>query len=450
MLTSKTGLLMVLVAACIYIMMFVLNRNYPLFLDDFVYKFVYLTAERIESIGDIFESQYIHYFAHGGRTVVHCICQFLLMIDFFWACVLNTIAYLALVYMIYRIANKDNKINPAVFLLCHILIWFLQPGFCEAVLWKTGSANYLWGFLIVTLFVYPYYRYYRNRESTDNVIKSALFFIGGIIAGWTNENISISLIIYIIGSITLYRIEKTVVPKWSLSGLAGVIIGCIAMLAAPGNYERMSSIKEYMEQHGVSMSVLYISNIKYLLYYFAITILPLLITYIAGLFIYNRQRKSGTYGENSIYIIRSSMLFIVMGFTAFFVLLASPTNAARALFGTIILFIIPTLLIYANIDFKANKTFRTVNIMALVILLTLYLVDYNWKYKTIKISSDIWEERFTLMEEYKSKGIDTITFNKRIMIHPKYGIWDLNDSENKNCANYYGFKSMKTVDPNDY
>lgn len=443
---EKNRLLMGLIVSCVYIMIFILNHNYPLFLDDYVYSFIYLSDHRVESILDILKSQYIHYFAWGGRNVVHFICQFLLMIDFFWACVLNTTAYIVFIYIIYRIANKNKKLNPIIFFLIHACLWFLQPAFCQAVLWKTGSANYLWGALIVISFIYPYYSYYRNKNSSNNILKNILFFIAGIIAGWTNENVSIALIVYILGSIVLYRIERMDIPKWAIFGLLGAIIGCAVMVSAPGNYVRMFSITEYYKLRGTIMTELYIPNIKRLLLYSLTTILPLLTVYIVGCFIYNRQMKD-KHGKEKV--IRSSVLFILTGFIAFLGLLASPTSETRALFGTISLFIIPTVLIYANIDFKINRILQILNITILTAFFVLSLVDYNWKYKTLKIAADIWKDRLILIDEYKKKGIDTITFNNRIKAHPKYGIWDLNDSINESCSKYYGFKSMKSIDPHE-
>lgn len=435
---------MILCVLLVFGMMYILNYNYPLFLDDYVYSFIYLSDKRVESVTDILESQYIHYFAHGGRNVVHFICQFLLMLNFSWTSILNTAAYVVFIYLIYLIVNKKNKLNPVLFFLCHVLVWFLQPGFCQAVLWKTGSANYLWGMLIVLMFIYPYYNYYRNSNTSNNIFKVVLFLFAGIIAGWTNENISIALISYIVGLILLLKIEKIVIPKWTISGLIGVIMGCAIMFLAPGNYERMSFLREYVEAHGSSMKDLYIYNIKSLLNYSLFTILPLIVLYIGGFIILNRQNKD-VWKDNKVII--SSLLFIVAGFVAFFGLLASPTSDARALFGTIILFIIPVVLIYANIDFNLKRIFYIFNLIVLVGLFCLYIIDYNWKNKTIKIASDIWKERFILMDEYKSRGLDTITFTKRIQVHVKYGIWDLNDSINENCARYYNFKSMKVIDP---
>ncbi len=443
---NRRSILMIFIVSLVFCMIYILNDIYPLFLDDWNYSFVVSENRRVESLSDVFISQYHHYFEWGGRAVVHIICQALLMLDFFWLCVLNAVAYVALLFVMYSIANKNNKVNPFVFLLCHICVWFLQLAFCQTVLWKTGSANYLWGMLIVLLFIYPYYLYFRNREYSDGIFKAVLFFITGIIAGWTNENIGIALIFYILASLFLYRREKMKLPKWAIFGLVGAIIGCGAMLLAPGNYIRLASVEQMVAEQGKTMSEEYFLNLKNLLIYSVQTVLPLITAYIAGIIIYIRQKEKSIERDT---VLKSSLLFIITGFVALFALMASPTSEKRAMFGIIILFIIPAIMIYANLDLTI-KPLNVLNIVMLIGLFSLYIVDYTWKYQTISIASTAWKEREPLIEEYKAKGIDTITFTNRFHIHTKYGLQDLSDDKdhlvNQVCARYYGFKWMKAVD----
>ncbi|NDV94134.1 hypothetical protein D0T84_04270 [Dysgonomonas sp. 521] len=427
-------------------MIYILNYIYPLFLDDWTYNFVFMENERVSSLSDILVSQYNHYFTWGGRTVVHIICQALLLLDFFWICVLNAAAYVALLYVMYSIANKNNKVNPFVFFLCHVCVWFLQLAFCQTVLWKTGSANYLWGMLIVLLFMYPYYIYFRNREYSNGVLKVILFFIIGIIAGWTNENIGLALIFYILACLFLYRREKMKLPGWAISGLIGAILGCGAMLLAPGNYERLASVEQMVAEQGGTMLGTYLFNLKNLLKYSALTVLPLLMAYIAGLIIYKRQKQDN---KERDMVIKSSLLFLATAFIALFALMASPASEKRAMFGIIVLFIIPALQIYANLDFSI-KPLKVLNIIMLTVLLLYYAVDYTWKYQTIHIASTAWKEREPIIEDYKNRGVDTVTFTNRFQIHVKYGLQDLSDDPenlvNVVCSRYYGFKWMKAVD----
>lgn len=53
------------------VLFFVLNALAPLYCDDYLYAFHYGTGAPIASLGDVFSSQYVHYFTWGGRTVAH-------------------------------------------------------------------------------------------------------------------------------------------------------------------------------------------------------------------------------------------------------------------------------------------------------------------------------------------------------------------------------------------
>ena len=93
-----------LVAAVCFILIFLLNRKYPLCLDDWTYSFVYgeNPAKRISSMSDIFRSQYNHYFMWGGRSVVHFIAQWLLMQNECLLDILNSLVYTAYVFLLYK------------------------------------------------------------------------------------------------------------------------------------------------------------------------------------------------------------------------------------------------------------------------------------------------------------------------------------------------------------
>ncbi|MDU1889199.1 MAG: DUF6056 family protein [Dysgonomonas sp.] len=439
---NKRSLGVILLISFIYIMMYILNYNYPINTDDWDYRCIFPTNERLDSLSGLLTSQYNHYFMWGGRTVVHVICQVLLMLDFWLTCAINTLAYVALVYLMYRIANKNNIANPFVLFLCHVAVWFLQPIFCETVLWKTGAANYLWGTLIILSFIYFYYTYYWDKERKEGAVRTILFFMGGIIAGWTNENMGVALIFYIIASFFLYRKEGMVIPRWTISGLIGAVIGCVVMLIAPGNYVRLEGAVNGFDGTALEM---YLFNWKVLFLISRLSILPLIIAYITGILIYRYQKKRNIWRDRAI---RSSLLFFVTAFVAFVALMAASISESRALFGLIILLIISVAQIYANIDFKV-RTLKIVNIIMLSVLLIYYIVDYTWKYQTLKIVSTAWEERFLQIEEVKNKGIDTIVFTNRFQIQGKYGISDLSDdpefSVNKVCAKYYGFRYMRAI-----
>ena len=71
-------------------------------------------------------------------------------------------------------------------------------------------------------------------------------FIIGLLAGWTNENTSVGLIVILLSTLI---IDKITTKKWNLTktkvaGIIGSLIGFILMICAPGNYVRNAEFKD--------------------------------------------------------------------------------------------------------------------------------------------------------------------------------------------------------------
>lgn len=71
------ALLMLIMGLLIYY----LNVHTTMIVDDYGYSFSLVTGKRIASVQDIVISQYKHYFSWGGRSVVHFLAQYFLMLD---------------------------------------------------------------------------------------------------------------------------------------------------------------------------------------------------------------------------------------------------------------------------------------------------------------------------------------------------------------------------------
>ena len=99
------------------ILILLLNIIYPLYADDWGYTFITGSelTQKITSFSDILNSQYQHYFLHGGRTIVHIIAESLLLLKGYWTDIINSIAYVLFAYIIYKISNLNKRANPSLF-----------------------------------------------------------------------------------------------------------------------------------------------------------------------------------------------------------------------------------------------------------------------------------------------------------------------------------------------
>ena len=74
-------------------------------------------------------------------------------------------------------------------------LYSLVPVFGQNCIWLIGSCNYLWTMTFMLLFIYQYT--FRSDEK-NTILRIIIFFLFGIIVGWTNENTAVGLIIIVI------------------------------------------------------------------------------------------------------------------------------------------------------------------------------------------------------------------------------------------------------------
>lgn len=429
-----------------FIGIFILNRLNLFFGDDWMYSMLPEPSnEHVKSFKDILYTQYEHYFTWGGRSVVHVIAQTLLFLGDLPADILNSIAYVGLTLVIYTFVNKGNKLNPSLLILINLLICFFQPAFGSTMLWTTGSANYLWGTLIIVSFLLPY-KTHIDKKSNDSYIKAFLFLLFGIVAGWTNENMGVALIYIVVLIILYYIYENITIPKWAVSGLIGAIIGCGFMIAAPGNYARMGMVIS-SEVAATSSTTVFISRFgaafaSYYYYCLALTFIYALL-YPLSRFYSNESKKKQTTMLSIIILSGAIIATLVMS--------VSPIFPGRAAYGINTLIIIAAMLLYANFDFN-HILIKRLSAVVITFGLLFYAADYYRGYRELNIANKIIKERIAFVEEEKSKGKQDIVLTEKVPLPATryFHHFDLQaDStnwHNRMFSRYFEIQSIKMKD----
>lgn len=391
----------VLASVLLFLCMYALNHFFPITLDDWTYS---LIDGRRVTFSDILPYQYAHYFGWGGRSVVHSIAQIMLASGVFWGDLINSIGYLFLVVTIYYICNKGNTKNASLFIGINLLIWFLTPSLIENIFWITGSANYMWGTLLILLLISFYSSVYLTNKSSDGWGKRVSLLFLGILAGWTNENMAVAMIFFVVVLMFLMKYEKQKLPKWMIWGLIGAVIGCAVMLLAPGNYVRNAGELTNMgagKSEPIYMFYFYrFTNILKLTAWYAL--IPTVI-YAFFVILYFKFKKVNV----SRKVLFLSLLFAFMAGVATLAMVAAPIFPTRVWFAILILLFIATGLLYANLDFKIPyikyPLFGAVCIAAMVFIYS-YWVSLN---DFIRIHN-IWEERDKIVLSEKQKGVKDV------------------------------------------
>lgn len=230
------------VALCILALLvfFFFNLFTRVMLDDWSYSFNFVTKERIDSFRSIFQSLGIHYTNVNGRLPVHFFAHLFLWLGKGVFNAVNTVAFALLVTLTYAHGlGAARPFRPYVWLAVWALLWILTPAYGESFLWVTGAANYLYGMLMILLFLLLWRRLL-EREAAGSPPWAPLMIPLGLLAGWTNENTACALCALMLAALLWKRFgEKKRTPAWCWIGLAASVLGLLLILCAPGELSRL-------------------------------------------------------------------------------------------------------------------------------------------------------------------------------------------------------------------
>lgn len=228
-----------LVLLGIFLLMFVLNQWMPIHRDDYDYSLIWMTAEHVGSFQDVVQSAYRHYFLHGGRMVTVFCLDLFLWLGKLWFDIANALMFVALVVLMYFHARRavEWRQEPVILAVTGLLAWLSFPHFGEVAVWKSGSTVYLWSAVPVALFLLPYNLSLAKGRPVLGSWWLALMFLLGLIAGWSVENLAVTVVLLTAG-ISWYLRRKGAMEGWMIAGCCGALLGLIGLVAAPGNFVR--------------------------------------------------------------------------------------------------------------------------------------------------------------------------------------------------------------------
>lgn len=223
----------------IFLLMLVLNHLMPLHRDDYDYSLVWLTTEHVGSLQDVIQSAYRHYLLHGGRMfTVFCLDIFLWLGKFAFD-IANALMFTALVVLMYFHARRSVELRqePLILAVTGLLAWLSFPHFGEVAVWKSGSTVYLWSAVPVALFLLPYNITLAKGRDVLGKCSILPMFLLGIIAGWSVENLAVTVVGLTFG-ISWYLRRQGKMAGWMPAGAFGSLLGLIGLVGAPGNFVR--------------------------------------------------------------------------------------------------------------------------------------------------------------------------------------------------------------------
>ena len=444
-------LILILVLLSVFGFMFVLNYNTSMVSDDYIYQFVFEnrmpTSEtrRLTNVFQLFPSMANHWRLWGGRVTVHFLLQFCFLMGKGFFNVFNSIMFIVLGLLIYKHIDDTKDINIPLLISIYAAIFLFVPQPGATILWKSGSANYLWASIMILIMTLIYKRHFDSNEKIKNTnLNAILIFLYGLFVGCSSENGVIALIITQILFMLAYKIKYNKIPNWAYAGLIGTIISYILLLASPGNYIRANEMYPGVEYKFDDL-IDYTLKITSLTYkYVGIIIIAAFITTVLTI---NKQKDIKEYIKKySIQII-----FLIYTVISIYSLILSPAFPERSWMFTFVYLII--VLFYNINNIKTNNsniTSKKAIIITMGILSFLTIKEYYDANRELIESKKITDSHIEIINEEKSQGNYDIVVHTFPSAASKYNAlkdngYLTNNSTlwtNRWIAEYYGLNSI--------
>ncbi len=230
-------------AVCFFIILVMLycNCRTALVADDFTYLFRFDDHSRVDSILDIIPSMAAHRQLMNGRLAAHGLVQLFLMLPKTVFNIVNSLVFMAVIWLMYSIARHSGKRNTLLLLTLFGALWVLQLDFGQVFLWLDGSLNYLWSGALSLVFLLPYIRKFRQgRELTP--WQTLGFTLFSFIVGGYSENSAVAVVFMALLLLVLSRVmDGGRLRLWCFLSLAAALLGFMLMLTAPAELANKSS-----------------------------------------------------------------------------------------------------------------------------------------------------------------------------------------------------------------
>lgn len=325
----------VLIAAA-FVSIFVYNFLTPYMSDDYFYK---IEVQQAQNLFDLLKQQYGEYISHNGRVIGQFNMRLSLIFDKQVFNVVNSLMFIALVFLIYANIKRKKKYDIFVLLLIITFLWRYAVDFGQTMLWICGACNYLWGSVIILGFV-TFFRYLlRKAEQIKHPVLTAVgTFFFALAAGWCNENTSGGgLLLALLFGINFWydrkkEGQKSFYPFMGATVL-GMCCGLLGMITAPGVKSRSQVMQEdeYTGFVGLLSRIYKITMTVRKLFFVIFVMIIITIVVLAV------RKQLCTWTQ----IRRNEMiLFLVAAVATCYALAIAPTAMDRAFFGAGIFLVI--------------------------------------------------------------------------------------------------------------
>lgn len=292
--------------------------------------------------------------------------------------IINSLVFICLAVLTVGLGLGDIKHIGTVKLIAYtsltVMIYYVfLPSLGESVFWLTGSTNYLWGLVLLLLFLFPFFRLFET-QTEDKVVLPIYYLLVGFLAGMTNENtVPISILICTMAILNL-RFKKIPIHYTFYLGLFFHCLGYSVLLFSPSTKIRRDyydqvfdvikpSISDYVDR----LSNILVNFFHYYKNYFLVVIL--LLTLFLVLHSLSSKKK--------IFLLKSRplilLVFVIISFGSVIDMVAVPYYEIRS---SLFFFFALTSLLISIID-SFYSSIKPVFYLSVILLSIVWLFTFN-------------------------------------------------------------------------
>jgi hypothetical protein len=270
-----------------------------------------------------------------------------------------------------------------------------------------------------------------------------------VLAGWTNENLSVAVVFVLVAYFFLRIVQKKRITLFEIFGSLGFLIGAILLLKAPGNMARLAweGGGRLFGSNGLDIGVLKyrLYNIWHIFVYQNMLLLSLISLLLGGYIFLCQKKKLNLF----------ALLYFLAGLISVFSMVGAPYTAYRSFLSAVVFFCITIFNLLAQIEVSINiSKINKKRIVVSVTLLALVVFSYSFAHSWKGISEVYlkFKNRSEYILDQKSKNIEVILVESIATEERHCGLYGLEDVvgdanhwTNRGLSNYYGVCSIVGV-----
>lgn len=418
-------------AFCGFLIMFVCNCMMHLFADDFVFVNQYGSWKRMTNYFQIIPSLQAIYQSENGRIVAHFFVQTFLFLPPVIFKVLNAVAFVVEIYLMYRLALDEHPRSTFLFAILFGSVWIFQPAFGETNIWLTGSCNYLWGSIFNLLFISHFINKFLHQRDFHCISAKIAFVIFAFLVGDYSENASLATLIIVIALLAFSAYKNhDKIQAYQILSVVALAVGFLFLMTSPAELRnKFAPMNLYIFLENFVRALDVYNQLRILLVVFVSL-------YTLGVFCKLNPNK----------LICVGILFLGSLCSNFAVAFAEYYPDRSAFYSAILLIVACAILFQELIDTKYQEMVTCLGVVALLFSLYYGIIGVQDMYKT----HCFFARNEQVMEEARQNGITELQLPmpyRSTKYSPTWGFPYLSAREeavypNKYMAIYYGFDKL--------